>query len=42
MGGAVTIRLVAENQEGDIAGIILENTFTSVHELISTVYPTAR
>jgi pimeloyl-ACP methyl ester carboxylesterase len=35
LGGAVGINLVAENQEqGDIAGLILENTFTSIRKLI--------
>lgn len=35
LGGAVAIHLVANNQkEGDIAGLILENTFQSVRKLI--------
>ena len=35
LGGAVGIQLVAKNQEaGDIAGLILENTFTSMRKLI--------
>ena len=35
LGGAVAIQLVAKNQEaGDIAGMILENTFTSIREMI--------
>lgn len=35
LGGAVGINLVARNQEqGDIAGLILENTFTSIRKLI--------
>jgi hypothetical protein len=35
LGGAVGIQLVARNQEaGDIAGLILENTFTSMRKLI--------
>ena len=35
LGGAVGIQLVAKNQEaGDIAGLILENTFTSMKKLI--------
>ncbi len=43
LGGAVAIRLVAENQtNGDIAGIILENTFTSIRKLIPTAFPPAR
>lgn len=43
LGGAVTIRLVAENQKaGDIAGVILENTFTSIRKLIPTAFPPAK
>jgi abhydrolase domain-containing protein 13 len=35
LGGAVGIQLVARNQEaGDIAALILENTFTSMRKLI--------
>lgn len=35
LGGAVAIQLVARNQAaGDIAGMILENTFTSIREMI--------
>lgn len=35
LGGAVAIRLVARNQrDEDIAGLILENTFTSIRKLI--------
>jgi fermentation-respiration switch protein FrsA (DUF1100 family) len=35
IGGAVSIGLVARNQKhGDIAGVILENTFTSLKKLI--------
>ncbi len=35
LGGAVSIQLVANNQgTGDIAGLILENTFTSIRKLI--------
>lgn len=35
LGGAVAIQLVAKNQEiGDIAGLILENTFTSIKKMI--------
>ena len=35
LGGAVGINLVAQNQEqGDIAGLMLENTFTSIRKLI--------
>ncbi|KAL7774774.1 hypothetical protein CFE70_005688 [Pyrenophora teres f. teres 0-1] len=37
IGGAVAIGLAARNQkEGDIAAIILENTFTSIKKLIPT------
>ena len=37
LGGAVAINLVATNQEqGDIAGLILENTFLSIRKLIPT------
>lgn len=43
LGGAVAIRLVEENQkEGDIAGVILENTFTSIRKLIPTAFPPAK
>ena len=35
LGGAVSIQLVAKNLEaGDIVGLILENTFTSIRKLI--------
>lgn len=35
LGGAVAIQLVANNQgTGDIAGLILENTFTSIRKMI--------
>lgn len=35
LGGAVAVQLVAKNQEsGDIAGLVLENTFTSMRKLI--------
>ena len=35
IGGAVAIQLVAKNQkDGDIVGLILENTFTSLRKLI--------
>lgn len=37
LGGAVSINLVANNQEqGDIGGLILENTFLSIRKLIPT------
>ncbi|KAL8823472.1 MAG: hypothetical protein Q9191_005823 [Dirinaria sp. TL-2023a] len=43
LGGAVAVQLVAKNQEaGDIAGLILENTFTSIKEMIPSVIPPAR
>jgi fermentation-respiration switch protein FrsA (DUF1100 family) len=35
IGGAVAIGLAARNQkQGDVAGIVLENTFTSIKKLI--------
>ena len=35
LGGAVAVQLVAKNQEaGDVIGLILENTFTSIRKLI--------
>ena len=35
LGGAVAIQLVAKNQEaGDIIGLVLENTFTSIRDMI--------
>ena len=35
IGGAVAIQLAAKNQEeGDVIGLILENTFTSIRKLI--------
>ncbi|KAK3309602.1 Alpha/Beta hydrolase protein, partial [Chaetomium strumarium] len=43
LGGAVGIRLVAKNQgKGDIAGLILENTFLSMRKLIPSVMPPAK
>lgn len=43
LGGAVSIKLVAANQErGDIAGLILENTFLSMRKLIPSVLPPAK
>lgn len=43
LGGAVTIKLVEANQDiGDVAGVILENTFTSIRKLIPSVMPPAR
>ena len=35
LGGAVAIQLAERNQEaGDVAGLILENTFTSIQNMI--------
>lgn len=43
LGGAVAIKLVAKNQiHGDIAGMILENTFLSMRKLIPSVIPPAK
>ncbi|PLB36613.1 alpha/beta hydrolase [Aspergillus candidus] len=43
LGGAVAIHLAATNQEdGVIAGLILENTFLSIRKLIPSVFPPAR
>ncbi|OAL53192.1 BEM46 family protein-like protein [Pyrenochaeta sp. DS3sAY3a] len=43
IGGAVAIGLAARNQsQGDIAAIILENTFTSIKKLIPSAFPPAR
>ncbi|KAJ3565913.1 hypothetical protein NPX13_g7326 [Xylaria arbuscula] len=43
LGGAVSIKLVAKNQQaGDIVGLILENTFTSMRALIPSVIPPAK
>ena len=43
LGGAVAVKLVQANQNaGDIAGVILENTFTSIRKLIPTVMPPAK
>lgn len=43
LGGAVSIKLVANNQDaGDIAGLILENTFTSIRKLIPYIMPAAK
>ena len=43
LGGAVAIQLVEDNQEeGDIAGVMLENTFTSIRKLIPTAFPPAK
>lgn len=43
LGGAVSIKLVAKNQDhGDIAGLVLENTFLSMRKLIPSVIPPAK
>ena len=43
LGGAVSIKLVAKNQEaGDIIGLILENTFLSMRKLIPSIIPPAK
>ncbi|KAI9697646.1 MAG: hypothetical protein M1836_004596 [Candelina mexicana] len=43
LGGAVSIRLVAQNQDAqDIKGLILENTFTTMRKLIPSAFPPAR
>ena len=43
LGGALTVKLVEANQHvGDIAGVILENTFTSIRKLIPYVMPPAK
>ena len=43
LGGAVAIKLAAENQhDGDIAGVILENTFVSIRKLIPVAFPPAK
>lgn len=43
LGGALAIQLVAGNQgEGRIAGMILENTFTSMQKLIPSAFPPAK
>jgi len=43
LGGAVGIGLVANNErQGDIAGLILENTFLSIQKMIPSVMPAAR
>ncbi|EEH21900.2 hypothetical protein PABG_07871 [Paracoccidioides brasiliensis Pb03] len=43
IGGAVAIDLTAKNQhQGDVAGLILENTFLSVKKMIPSVFPAAK
>ncbi|CAN8099416.1 unnamed protein product [Discula destructiva] len=41
LGGAVSIKLVADNQKA-ISGLILENTFLSMRKLIPSVLPPAK
>ncbi|KAK2783588.1 hypothetical protein FQN53_009133 [Emmonsiellopsis sp. PD_33] len=43
IGGAVAIDLTAKNQkQGDIGGLILENTFLSVKKMIPSIFPAAK
>ncbi|EEY18408.1 bem46 [Verticillium alfalfae VaMs.102] len=43
LGGAVAVKLVSKHQKhGDIAGLVLENTFLSMRKLIPSVIPPAR
>ncbi|KAM3536605.1 hypothetical protein MY4038_000060 [Beauveria bassiana] len=43
LGGAVGIKLASKNQSrGDVAGLILENTFLSMRKLIPSVIPPAK
>ncbi|KAI6250238.1 hypothetical protein HI914_01177 [Erysiphe necator] len=43
IGGAVSIQLVAKNQDDDhLIGLILENTFLSMRKLIPSIVPTSR
>ncbi|KAF2034660.1 BEM46 family protein-like protein [Setomelanomma holmii] len=43
IGGAVAVALAARNQkQGDITGIVLENTFTSLKKLIPSAFPPAK
>jgi len=43
LGGAVAIKLLQTNEQvGDIAAVILENTFLSIRKLIPTVMPPAK
>lgn len=41
LGGAVSIKLVADNQK-EISGLVLENTFLSMRKLIPSVLPPAK
>lgn len=43
LGGAVAVKLLQANEDvGDIAGVILENTFLSIRKLIPSVMPPAK
>ncbi|KAK1830285.1 bem46 family protein [Podospora conica] len=43
LGGAVSVKLVVKNQDqGDIYGLILENTFLSMRKLIPEIMPPAK
>jgi abhydrolase domain-containing protein 13 len=43
LGGAVAVKLISTNyQVGDIAAVILENTFLSIRKLIPSVMPPAK
>lgn len=43
LGGAVAIDLVSKNQdEGDIRGLVLENTFLSIQKMIPSAMPVAK
>ncbi|KAI4260754.1 MAG: hypothetical protein LQ352_000146 [Teloschistes flavicans] len=43
IGGACAIRLVANNQDaGDMLGLVLLNTFTSIRKLIPSAFPPAK
>ena len=43
LGGAVSIDIVAKNKaDGDIKGLILENTFLSIAKMIPSVMPIAK
>ncbi|EHY52184.1 bem46 protein, variant [Exophiala dermatitidis] len=43
LGGAVAVKLLQANEQaGDIAGVILENTFLSIRKLIPSVMPPAK
>ena len=43
LGGAVAIDLVSKNQhDGDIVGLVLENTFLSIRKMIPSAFPPAK